>query len=184
MWEKWRAWIRSWWEKKPPAPEPEVYRYDLYHPQDRLIYSYWDGKEERRVDPMSVYKKMMEVGQEISTARKVARSPSKDARKMHDRMIELIRGVFDVTPYEEGGLSETETTDLLDHYLIYLEWVKKNSGMSTTTPEETSPSTPSPTSASEEDPTFSNTSDSGSSDDGPKTEPPGPSDKEPQSASV
>lgn len=109
-------------------PSPD----DVYHPRERLIYRYWTGKEEKSGDPMTIYKRMMEVGPALSIDIKVATSPSKDAKKAHDGMMTHIRNIFGVSSLEDGGLSEIETAQLLDHFLRYCERIKKKQSGSAT----------------------------------------------------
>jgi hypothetical protein len=125
------------------VPEREE-TYDLFMPEDRLIFNYWDGKEVVRVDPIVLYKKMQEKGPEMSIDIKVAHSMSKDANTAHSSLVKKIRDIFGVKAYEEGGLTELETTQLLDHFLLFCHLLKKNSSPSPTSPTETSsPSEPS-----------------------------------------
>ena len=133
-------------------------RYDTYHPGERLIYRYWDGGKFITADPLVVYKRMMTKGPELSVDIKVARSASKDAAKANDRMIEKIREIFAVKPLDQGGLAEVETVELMDHFLVYCQQVKKNSRPSATSSTPTVDSTFS----SNGSPTTSNSSASGS----------------------
>lgn len=106
--------------------------FDIYRPKERLIYTYWNGRETVQADPLTLYKKMMQVGPELSIDIKVANSESKDANKAHDGVIRKIRGIFNTLPMESGGLSEIETCELLDHFLVFCETVKKNMNPSAT----------------------------------------------------
>ena len=110
---------------------------DFYHPKERRIYSYHDGGKMVIVDPMLLYKKLMEVSADLSVDMKVANSQSKDARKAHDAMIKRLRDVFEIKSFAEGGLTEVETLDLMDHFLSYIDDVKKNSSTSQTSSKET-----------------------------------------------
>lgn len=110
---------------KKEQPETGVYRL-----QDRLIYKYWNGNEEIIADPLVLYKKMMARGPELSIDIKVSTSISKDADKAHDQAILKIREIFSVKSLDEGGLTELETVQLLDHFLLYCEEIKKNSSYS------------------------------------------------------
>lgn len=140
----------------------------IYRPYERLIYSYWDGKANVRADPLVLYKRLMDVGPELSAAMQLSTSISKSAVKGHDDMVGKIRGIFRVEPLEKGGLSELETVLLLDHFLVYCEGVKKNSRTSATTPNVTAASI----NTSVESPPIPNTSDSGSTENAPSTDGP------------
>ena len=172
------GWLLGIFRRKLPPVEEE--RYDVYKPTERLIYRYWDGKEEHTADPLALYKKLMDVWPSLCIDMKVARSPLKDAPKAHDKALTQVRGVFGTQKMEEGGLSELETLQLLDHFLIYCEWIKKNSSMSAmpSTLSEDFPTT------SEDAPPTSSSSVSGSTDTGASTEPPRPSPSVPESPSV
>ena len=158
-------------------PSVEEERYDVYRPTERMIYTYWDGKDEKKADPLVLYKRLMDVWPSLSIDMKVARSPLRDAPKAHDKAMAQIREVFNTQRMEEGGLSEIETLRLLDHFLIYCECIKKNSSMSAmpSMPLEDFPIT------SEEGPPTSSSSVSGSTGTGESTEPPKPLPSEPES---
>lgn len=105
---------------------------NAYYPGEMQIYSYFDGKQVVRADPMTLYKRVMEVGPELAIDIKVANSVSRDANKAHEGLLKKIRTIFNVRPLEEGGLTEVATANLLDHFLIYTETVKKNSSLLST----------------------------------------------------
>ena len=104
------------------APEDS---YDLYKPRERLIYSYFDGRQIVKADPIYLYKRLMARGPEIDIDRKVAASESKGALQAHDSLVSKLREVFEVKSLQEGGLTDSEITTLLDHYLTYTEILKK-----------------------------------------------------------
>lgn len=106
--------------------------YELYHPRERMIYRYFNGKEDVAVDPIQLSKKMAEIWPELVVDIKVARSQSKDSAKAHDSLVAGIRDLFNVKSLEDGGLTELETIQLLDHFLAYTEDVKKNLSPSAT----------------------------------------------------
>lgn len=145
---------------------------DVYQPKERLIYRYFDGQKTVVADPLLLYRKVMGIGPELSVDLKVSQSSSKDAQKAHENAQMKIREVFGVLPLADGGLSELETMDLLDHFLAYCDRIKKNSSPSPTSPVETS--APSERSC-EEDPRTSNSLDSGSTDAGSSISTPEPS---------
>ena len=102
---------------------------DVYRPSERIIYRYHDGTKWVRADPMVLWKRLMERGPAISIDTQVASSPSKDAKKAHDALIANIRLIFDLAPLNEGGLTEQESADLLDHFLIYTQSLKKKANL-------------------------------------------------------
>lgn len=159
------------------------FRTDVYHPRDRMIYCYFDGQQEVAADPLLLYRSMMDVGPELSINIKVANSPMKDAGAAHVKMLEQIRGIFGVRPYEQGkgGLTEHETVSLLDHFLLYCSSIKKNMKPSVTS--SVSPAAASADSPAAPPPTPS-ISDSGSIAAGLSTAPPPPPPSGPVSPSV
>lgn len=138
--------ILGWLEKTPTQPEARAQpvnqesteKYDLFMPEERLIYHYWNGQDIVAMDPLVLYKKMQQVGPELSIDMVVAHSASKDANTAHTGLVVKIRNIFNVKNLGEGGLSEFETVQLLDHFLIYCESLKKNMSSYATSPMVTS----------------------------------------------
>lgn len=164
-------WLKSWRREK----------YDEFRPRERAIYGYSDGKQVVYVDPMVISKRVAEVFVDLSTAMKVAGSIHSDALKMDDKALQLIRGIFNVKAYEDGGLLQDETYDLLLHFWAFEDKVKKNSKTTVTSAPATSADTP-PTSAASQ-PT-SNGTGSGSAVAAPSIEQPQSSPSEPPSPSA
>lgn len=162
-------------------------RLDYYKPDERLIFTYFDGSRDRRVDPLPLYKRLKDVWPELSADIRVARSPSKGADDAHSRMVEKAYKVFEAERFvdlgdgKSTGLGEVEVLELLDHFLAYTGGVKKNWSLPAISVGETSASTDSSSTA--ESPTPS-TSDSGSTASVPSTEPATPSPREPESPSA
>ncbi len=161
-------WLKSWFVKGPEGG------FEVYHPGERAIYSYFDGAKMVRADPVVLYKELMAVRGDLWQDSKVAHSTlvkAEDAKRAHDSLIGTIRGIFKVKPLEEGGLTESEAYSLMDHFLSYTDRVKKNSNPSPT------PSTPTgdSSSTSAEGPTTPPSSDSGSTENGSSSAAPGPS---------
>ena len=143
--------------------------FGLYHPKETLIYTYWNGQKLIKADPLTLYKKMMEQGPDLQTVIKVASSIHKDASKAHTEAVSRIRSIFNVKSYEEGGLTEIQTMDLLDNFLTFSGFSKKNSNPSPISSGETSgPSDPSPVG----NPHTPNSGDSGSAAAVPPTDSP------------
>jgi hypothetical protein len=153
-------------------------RYDTYRPREQLIYHYWNGAEMVKADPIRIYKKMSEVGTELSANIRISSSPSKGAPAAYDAMVRQIRTVFGLKPFDEGGLSDLDSCGLLDHFLIYCSMLKKNSSPSPTSSTSTEASK---TSSAPPAPPTSSSSDSGSTASGPSTEGPASSPTEPPS---
>ena len=164
----------------------ELDRLDIYKPGEWLIYSFFDGTRQRRVDPLPLYKRLKEVWPELSADIRVSGSPSKGADEAHRRMVAKCYDVFEVAKFNQRddgtaeGLGEVEVLDLLDHFLAYTGGVKKNLSRPATSAEETPASTAS--SPAVESPT-PNTSDSGSIEGVPSIVSPSPSPREQESPS-
>ena len=137
------------WFRRTKAKDP-VCIYDL---RDRLIYEYFDGQKIVKADPMYLYRKIMSVGAALSIDMKVATSQSKDAQQGHESALLKLREIFQVKSFVDGGLTEVETIDLLNHFMNFTEDIKKKSKMYATSPnnmesspailEQPSPPTPS-----------------------------------------
>jgi hypothetical protein len=152
------SWIKKWFVKE------TVDSYEVYSLSDRSIYKYFDGEKLVSVDPMVLYKKLQAVRPELNLDIKLANSVLlkwEEKSKAHNAMIKKIRDIFVLKSFEENGLTETESVELLDHFLVYCEGVKKNSSPSQTSQTETLPSSE----CSTEDPSdTSNSSESGSTE--------------------
>lgn len=142
--------------------------WDIFQPADRRIYSYFDGTEVRRTDPQVLWGRIMDKGPDLFIPLKVADSISKDAPKARQDVLRIIREIFEVEQLgkKSGGLTEDETTDLLDHFVDYIDGVKKNLKPRSISSKATSGD--GPTSESGNQPT-SNGSGSGSTENGNST---------------
>lgn len=157
-------------EEKPKEESEDDF--SIYNPKERLIYKYWNGKELVVADPMTLYKKVMDVGPELAINFQLAKSASKDAKEGHNSLISSIRNVFNVQSLEDTpeGLGQTETMMLLNHFLAYCNRLKKNSRMFATTSSLSEDSHP----TSQPDQPTPNTSDYGSTENEQSSEKPLP----------
>src|SRR5207248_2432217 len=105
------AWLGKWFGRKDS--------FAMYNPRQRATYSYFDGTAVRPVDPLILYKRLMDKGPELAIDIKVSQSASKDAAKAHAGLVAKIREIFTVKPLEEGGLSEVEAIALFEHFVAY-----------------------------------------------------------------
>ena len=115
--------------------------FDFYKPKERKLYKYWDGQKIVEEDPMILWKRMMEVRPELITSIKLSQSIHKDAVLGHNDMVSYMRKIFFVKPYGEGGLTESELSNLFDHFMSFCWTVKKKVNTYATSATETSPST-------------------------------------------
>lgn len=156
--------------------------YSVYHPGEQKIYHYWDGQKYVNADPLRLFKRLMDIAPELAVDIQVSTSSlakDKDAIKASDKVAEKLYKIFDVKRVEEGGLTEAKMSELLDHFLLYCEIVKKNSP-----PLPTMPPSGARIFTSNGNPPTSNTSDSGSTAKPTSTAKPEPSPSEPASPSV
>lgn len=130
---------------KSGRPLPVEMSFDVYKPHERKIYTYWDGEKEVKADPLILYKEVSSNWASISVDISVARSPMKGNVTAHNNLVKVLRRIFSIKPFEEGGLTEQELFDLFDHFLIYSEVIKKNSNRQAMSQQATSPNTQQPT---------------------------------------
>lgn len=153
----------------------------LFDIKDRLCYRYRvatvDGKPVYKVaDPMDLWIRVMDHGPELSRAIKVAVSELKVARQFYRELDELIRKIFDVPPFSEGGLDSTNCIRLYSHYMAYAGLEKKSTDPSPIpSPPEGEVGSPDSSPSTGGGPTSENTSGSGSTGAGPETNKPGSS---------
>lgn len=97
----------------------------LFAEHKKRIYRYFDGMILRRTDPLPLHQKLIDVGPELDIDLRLSASLHRDAPKGHVNVLKTIRRVFEINPYEEGGLTEAETTGLLNHFLGYVGQLKR-----------------------------------------------------------
>lgn len=150
--------------------------YDTYSPVERMIYSYFDGQGVVRADPMVLFRRLTAKQTDMRVYSQIGNSKSKDAGSAQEKYLGMVRSIFNVKPFDDGGLTEQETDALLDHFFLYCSFIKKNSSPTTTTAEgilePSGPPTPEPAAGSSEGQDTKNTSPSGSSSEGPSTDNP------------
>src|SRR5258708_39847256 len=109
--------------------------YNFYRPSEQQIYRYFDGQKVVSSDPMILYKKLMEVGPDLAVDIQVSESTlvkNYESIAAQNKVQEKIRKIFNVKSFVDGGLTEAKAGELLDHFLVYTEIVKKNSSQSLT----------------------------------------------------
>jgi hypothetical protein len=160
------------------ASGPKV---ELFRPQERLIFKFWDGTSERRVDPLQVCNDLtVQSGgtfeQDLKIAQLEMPADGKAAvavAEANGRLTQLVQKVFGIAPYhydsatgKETGLTNPECLAILFALSAWLDDVKKKWVDSKTSAPDSSAG-PSPT---------PNTSASGSTGAGPSTDsaPPSP----------
>ena len=170
MWYKPWTWLGN--------GKTDITSFANYSVNERLIYQYFDGTKVVRADPLILFKKVMNVGLELSVDMKVANSPMKSAGESYTKAVGKIRSLFAIKPFEEGGLTEVESFGLLNHFLDYCEQVKKNSSFFVTSSNKWATA-----SAKSSDQTTTPISESGSTASDSSIDEPPKSPSEPESPS-
>ena len=112
---------------------------DVYRPDERLIYAYFDGRTIIRADPLALWRRIAEIGPTLAIDIKVATSPLSKAPAAEANAINKIREIFAIKPKDgldcTGTLSDDQVAELLDHFMTAQAALKKNS-RSTPTPSK------------------------------------------------
>ncbi len=143
MFSKFFSWVKSLFTTNSLyLPFNEL---DLYTEKDRVIFSFFDGEKIRKVDPMPLYRKYMEIANEVSADFQAFSSPipNKFAATSYQNCISKISAMFELKPFDQGGLLETEVINTYMDYLAFCEDIKKKLNPPQTPPEGASP-VPSP----------------------------------------
>lgn len=123
-------WFLSWFRPRDS--------FEVYAPKERLIYEYFDGRKQVKADPMVLWKRVMDRAAGIDADRKALDFPtSKFYRPSYDNLIKQIREIFQVKGLEEGGLTEPECIDLVDHFTTFVGRIKKKSNRPAISPPNT-----------------------------------------------
>src|ERR1700678_845775 len=105
------SWVVSFFRKK-----ELVCTWNCYTPGDCLIYSYFAGKLQRQADPMELFLKIKAAQPGLGIDASVASiDQMKDSDKAKKALATKLREIFNVKPFEEGGLTVTEIIDLWTH---------------------------------------------------------------------
>lgn len=138
--------------------------------QDRDIFRFWDGKDNRGIDPLWAYRALLahpDFDWEVHPG--LIDQMDSDDRSLRDLAVQAseltvqaVKDVFGVRSWtnEAPGLTESEMIGLLIGFVDYLVGVKKNTNHLPISPQHLEP-TPSGTSSEEPSPTRSSL-DSGS----------------------
>lgn len=141
------SWLRSLFSgglSKTEAPP----RLDLFDPKERMIYEHMYGynaageKVFVRKDPMALWQRVTEQQASIDADIKVARSPSRAAAERYAALCLKLRGIFQIPPFDQGGLPDALLLQLLGHFLAYTDSLKKNSPQTSTSATATLSATP------------------------------------------
>jgi len=98
----------------------------------RLLFRFWDGSRFVSSDPFILFRKLINTDKfDVEEDIKKLRIP--DPKIVSEKIgfiAEGIREIFDLPPYEKGGLTELECVQLLIEFSTFLDRVKKNGASS------------------------------------------------------
>ena len=95
--------------------------------RERDIFEFWDGSQQRHVDPLPVWYKLWEQ-EDIDTVLKRAGANELEAVT---ELVGIARDIFSIAPFDAttgAGLTDMETMELLMKYLDFTGELKKKHG--------------------------------------------------------
>lgn len=143
MFSRMLSYIKSWFKKD------ELYEdfneLDLYTEDERLIFSFFDGQKVRKVDPLPLFRRYLDISTDLEADFQAFESPipNKFAPQAYLNAIGRLRKMFEVEPFDKGGLTEIELRRTFDEFMIFCQIIKKKSKEFQTSQEGTSPGMPS-----------------------------------------
>ena len=176
-------WLRSKFIPSQPQADEVA---PLYSEEEQGIFSYFDGKQLVRADPMVLHRRLAAYGADLEIDLQVADSPMKDAPAALQKALKKIRDAFelpaptnDLKAPDEGCLTEAGVLVVFNRFIAFCNDIKKN-----WRPLQTPPAAEpiASLSSTAENPHTPNTSDSGSTANESSTDSPGPSATESASA--
>lgn len=112
---------------------------------NRLLFRYWDGARDRKVDPIPAYRKLLadpEFDEERHLAE--AKAGDEDAYEICLRAVKRAFAIQDFSEENVGGLTELEKLALLGAFYAYFDQLKKNIETLSTAPPSTESTLPMP----------------------------------------
>jgi hypothetical protein len=123
------GWLKRWlgWESE----------WEVYRPDERLVYSYHNGERMVRADPLVLYPRLMDVWTDLrhwiivlDAVDNFGKSKLLDPEEARRKVSEYTRKIFNLKPLKDGLEAEGTLTDeqafrLLNHFIVYAEWIKK-----------------------------------------------------------
>lgn len=104
----------------------------------RNIFRFWDGRENRRVDPLKVWTSLATHPTfELEVHPKRVDLPGRDGAEALQVCVRAVRDVFRIDEMEDGGLTDEECFALLDRFGNWLTALKKNGNPRPTLPPRT-----------------------------------------------
>jgi hypothetical protein len=108
-------------------------------PTGRCIYQYFDGQQQRFIDPLDVVRRLPKIAY-FDPAKDPILCDQDDFDAM-ERTARASSELFGVKPLGEGGLTEAERIQLLFNFLLWWDGLKKNTA---TSPSTSPPQAPPP----------------------------------------
>lgn len=115
--------------------------------ESRDIFRYWDGRRYRFGDPWAIFRATMadpEFDWETTPSLIQMEAADNDSlRTKFDAMLvasTMVRKVFSVPPFEQGGLTDNECLALLWSFSAYVGAIKKNTSPTPISPTSTASS--------------------------------------------
>jgi hypothetical protein len=110
--------------------------------QERGIFHFWDGRDERRADPLVVWREL-NADPEFSLVKHPELIDAGDLDAMRIGAA-AVRRSLQIPTFDEGGLTEQECLNLLIDFFEYTAALKKNTSPLPTPPSPTESSSPLP----------------------------------------
>lgn len=94
--------------------------------KQRNIYRYFNGVKVVASDPMEIYRAIMDVAGDLEGDIQVAFSAFKlkGAAEAHNNMIAKLHSIFKINHLKDGGLTDMECVDLLNHFLDFCNKIR------------------------------------------------------------
>jgi hypothetical protein len=92
-----------------------------YTQGQRDIFPYWDGRRERRGDPLAVDRALQtDPAFDFKLDPQISQVPTLDGVKATGRVVAATRRAFGIKPLEEGGLTDVECLGLFCDFNVYI----------------------------------------------------------------
>lgn len=124
-------------------------------PDDRGIFRFFDGIDERNVDPLEIWERIWthpekdfaHLVQDVETI-----DPEKQPKAYFEAQrdfVAFVREIFGLESFEAGGLTYQEIRDLIGNYLYFMDDLKKKHApwLTGSAPTDSSPASDSPPSS-------------------------------------
>jgi hypothetical protein len=115
---------------------------DIFQPDERLIFHFFDGEKVVRADPMILWERMKERWNDLWVDAAVAFSQLdvKGKKEAREKWFANVCWIFKVRELDgSGGLTRAEIQGLYASFQTYCEWAKKKYKSTATSPETTLP---------------------------------------------